>query len=460
MKRISRRGFLPSGAAVLGGAVLGGATAQGAAKRSAVARTRPVLATVDVLVAGGGPAGLGAALAAARGGAKVLLIENHSFLGGVAAWSLGMQMNQMRPGGQPRSAVHELLIAKLTAYGDRAVRLGAHEVWANVEYLKVAMLDALEAAGAGCLVHMRAVDALVEGNRVVGVVVATKRGLMEIRARVVVDSTGDADIAFFAGAETMTDPASLMPMTLALALANIDPKLKPADVVAAMRAGRAKHPAIPSGFIEIKPVANGIGWWVNHAGTADRGRIDATDPVERSRAECWSRRQALAMAQSLAEAENPAVQRIEWAAAGPQVSVRETRRVKGGYIITEQDAMSGRTFDDAIAWRSGYLDTGGEKGGTYTKMKVHDVPYRAIVPEKVDGLLVAGRCISATHLGLAAGKSMGNCMATGHAAGAAAAIAAQAGIAPRAVDVVRLRERLRTDGVRFDLAEREQKSLA
>lgn len=455
MRRISRRGFLPSGAAVLGGAVLGSATAQGA-----VTRSRPVLATADVLVAGGGPAGLGAALGAARAGAKVLLIENHSFLGGVAAWSLGMQMNQMRPGGQPRSAVHELLIGKLTAYGDRAVRLGAHEVWANVEYLKVAMLDALDAAGAGCLIHLRAVDALVEGNRVTGVVVATKRGLMEIRARVAVDATGDADIAFFAGAETMTDPASLMPVTLALALANIDPKLKPADVVAAMRAGRAKHPAIPSGFIEIKPVANGTGLWVNHAGTADRGRIDATDPVERSRAECWSRRQALDMAQSLAEAKNPAVRRIEWAAAGPQVSVRETRRVKGGYIITEQDAMSGRAFDDAIAWRSGYLDTGGEKGGAYTKMKVHDVPYRAIVPEKVDGLLVAGRCISATHMGIAAGKSMGNCMATGHAAGAAAAMAAQAGIAPRAVDVRRLRERLRADGVRFDLAEREQKDLA
>ena len=156
------------------------------------------------------------------GGARTLVVENQSFFGGVAAWSLGMQMNQMRPFGRPRSAVHELLIGKLRAYGDQAVRLGTHEVWSNVEYLKVAILDALDEAGARYLVHMRAVDTMVERNRVTGVVVATKRGLMTIRARAVVDSTGDADVAFYAGAETMTEPGNLMPMTLALGLGNID----------------------------------------------------------------------------------------------------------------------------------------------------------------------------------------------------------------------------------------------
>ena len=147
----------------------------------------PVLDAVDVLVVGGGPAGIGAALGAARARAKTLVVENQSFFGGVAAWSLGMQMNQMRPFGRPRSAVHELLIGKLQAYGDQAVRLGTHEVWSNVEYLKVAVLDALDEAGARYLVHMRAVDAVVERDRVTGVVVATKRGLMTIRAHTVVD---------------------------------------------------------------------------------------------------------------------------------------------------------------------------------------------------------------------------------------------------------------------------------
>jgi hypothetical protein len=190
------------------------------------------------------------------------------------------------------------------------------------------------------------------------------------------------------------------------------------------------------------------------------GRIDATDPVERTKAECASRRQALQMIQAIRESGNDSLRQIEWAAGGPQVSVRETRRVKGAYILTEEDAMAGRTFEDAIAWRSGFLDTGGQKGGAYTKMKVHDVPYRSLLPLKLDGLLVAGRCISATHMGAAAGKSMGNCMATGHAAGLAAALSARAGIRPRDLKVRAIQDKLRTDGVSLDVGGREQNGLA
>jgi len=249
-------------------------------------------------------------------------------------------------------------------------------------------------------------------------------------------------------------------MTLAVNLSNVDAsKVRPADVDRALKNGRAKHPLITSGFFEIKQVAGGRNWWINHAGTADMGRVDATDPVERTRAECQSRRQALQMMQAIRESENEAVRQIEWAAGGPQVSVRETRRVKGVYEVTEQDAMNAARFEDAIAWRSGFLDTGGQRGGVYTKMKVHDVPYRAILPAKMDGLLIAGRCISATHMGAAAGKSMGNCMATGHAAGVAAAMSAKAGKMPRELGVKAIQEKLRGDGVSFDVGDREQKGL-
>jgi len=460
----TRRQFLTSsGTLAAAGATLatGALPARAQTATSLPARRHLVLDTVDVLVVGGGPAGIGAALGAARRGVKTLLIENHSFFGGVAAWSMGMQMNQMRPGGTPRSQIHELLIEKLNAYGDRAIRFGQHEVWTNVEYLKVAVLDALDAAGCRYLIHVRAADAVVENNRVTGVVVATKSGLQTIRAQVVVDCTGDADVAFYAGAETMIEAEALMPMTLGLTLTNIDPEVvRPADVEKAMRLGRARRSLIPSGFIEIKPVANSkTSWWINHAGTADLGRIDPTDVESRTRAECFGRRQALQMVQAVLDSENPALQQIEWSGAGPQLSVRESRRVKGVYVITEEDAMRGRTFEDAIAWRSGFLDLGGQKGGKYVKMQIHDAPYRAILPEKLDGLLTAGRCISATHAGAAAGKSMGNCMATGHAAGIAGAMCAAKQCIPRELKVAELQTALRGDGVRFDLVEREQKGL-
>ncbi len=420
-----------------------------------------VLDSVDVLVVGGGPAGIGAALGAARAGANTLLIENHAFFGGTASWALGMGMNQMRPSGQPRSVVHEHLIRCIAAYGDQAIRFGRHSVHCNVEYLKLAVMDALDEVGAKYLVRIQAVDAIVEVNRVLGVVVATKRGLMDMLAKAVVDCTGDADVAFFAGAETMTEPTMLMPMTLSLALTNIDAaKVKPADLKAAILAAQPKHPLTPSVFIEVQQIAQSRSWYINHSGTADLGRIDATDPVERSKAECFSRRQAYDMVRSLNESDNPALREIEWVASGPQCSVRETRRVKGVYILTEDDARAGRAFKDTIAWRSGYVDLGGEKGeDRYGQMMmIHDVPFTSILPEKIDGLLIGGRCISTTHVAAGAGKSIGNCMATGHAAGVACALSARKGILPREINVSELQDKLRDDNVNLEIKDREQKT--
>jgi hypothetical protein len=182
------------------------------------------------------------------------------------------------------------------------------------------------------------------------------------------------------------------------------------------------------------------------------GRVDVTDPVERTRAECQSRRQAMQMAQALRESDNPAIAQIEWVAGGPQLAVRESRRVKGIYIVTEADSRGGQKFEDVIAWRSGLMDPGGESGGPGGGMKTHDIPYRAIVPEKMNGLLVGGRCISTTHVAAAAAKSMGNCMATGHAAGLAASIAVKNRIQPREIKVGELQDKLRADGVNLEFA--------
>jgi len=399
---------------------------------------------VDVLVVGGGPAGIGAALGAARQGVKTLLIENHAFFGGVAAWCLGMPINQMRPAGQPRGDVHELVLTKLQALGPQAVRLGKHELYCNVDYLKVAVLDALDEVGCRYLVHTQAVDAVVEGGRITGVVVGTKNGPATIRAKAVVDCTGDADVAAFAGAETMKETGNLSPNTLCLNLANVaKDQVRQANLREIAQKAREKYPLIPGGW-GLSSVGNSHHFFINHAGTRDLGQFDTTDPFQRSRAECLSRRQVLQMVEAMREFGGEALNEIELVGVGTQIGVRETRRVKGSYVLTEQDALEGQTFDDAIAWRSGHLDIGFVR---LTRMKIHDVPYRAIVPESLDGLLTAGRCISATHVGASAGKSMGNCIATGHAAGIAAALSARKNTLPRDLPVAEIQAALRADHV-------------
>jgi ribulose 1,5-bisphosphate synthetase/thiazole synthase len=398
----------------------------------------------EVLVVGGGPAGIGAALGAARAGARTLLVEHYGFFGGVAAWCLGMPINQMRPGNKARSVVHELILDKLRAYGDQAVRVGEHQLWCNVDYLKVAVLDALDEVGCQYLVHTRAIDAVVEGDRIVGVVVATKRGPAVVRAKVIVDCTGDADVAYYAGAETLKEVGDLSPMTLCLSLTNVTAEqVRKANMRAIAGKARNKYPLIPSGW-GLGRVSNGHSFYINHAGTRDLGQFDATDPVQCTRAECLSRRQVLQMTQAMREFGGEPLEQIELIGTGTQMGVRETRRVKGPYVLTEEDALAGRKFEDVIAWRSGFLDIGFVR---LSRMKIHDVPYRAILPEKLEGLLVAGRCISATHVAASAGKSMGNCVATGHAAGQAAALSVKRGILPRELKVADLQDTLRGDGV-------------
>ncbi|MCU0519940.1 MAG: FAD-dependent oxidoreductase [Anaerolineae bacterium] len=407
----------------------------------------------DVLVVGGGPAGIGAAIAAARTGADTLLLERYGFFGGVGAYGCGMPINQMRPAGIPRGAVHELLIDRLLAYGEEAVRISDHALVCNVEYLKVAVMDALDQVECRYWLHSRVVDARVTQECISGVVLATKTGFVEIAAGIVIDATGDADIAAYAGAETMKgrEPDGfLSPTTLNMIITNIDVPAarefqRHGGLKRLLDEARERYPLLPESMgLERAPFPIQNALVLNHSGTKLRGVLDGTRVEDLTEAERYSRHQAIQIVQALREFGGQAFAKVQLAATGPQVGVRETRRVKGLYTLTEDDALSGRRFGDTIAWRSGMLDIGFTR---YEPMKVHDVPYGALIPEKMDGLLTAGRCISATHVAASAGKSMGNCVATGHAAGLAAALAVAQGCMPRDLDVRTLQARLRADNV-------------
>lgn len=437
---MKRRNFIT--AAVL--SVLGANQAFGQETPSPMVINKKRYQTIKtgVLVVGGGPAGIGAAIGAAKAGAKTLLIENYGFFGGVASWSIGMCINQMRPDGKPRGYVHELLLQKLQQYGDQAVRVSTHQFFVNVEYLKVAILDALDEVGCNYLVHAKAVDTITKGNRVTGMMVATKSGLMEIQADVVVDCTGDADIAYFSGASTMTETGNLSPQTLLLNVGNINNYISK-DLLGVADKAKSKYPLVPGDW-GLTKVSNCHHFTINHSGTKELGNFDVTDPFQFSEAECKSRRQIVQMTQAMREFGSGDLKNCEIIGASTQIGVRESRRIKGEYILTDEDAMSGRKFDDAIAWRSGWQDIGFTK---ISMMKIHQVPYRAIIPEKIDGLLVAGRCISATHVGASSGKSMGNCFASGHAAGVAASLSSKTRKIPRELNVKEIQKILSNNGV-------------
>ena len=422
---MKRRKFLFTGA--LG--AIGMSARANTIKNKASRSKRETLLETKVLVVGGGPAGIGAAIGAAKTGVDTMLIEGYGFFGGVASWGLGMCMNQMRPDGEPRGYVHELLLKKMQALGPQAVRISTHQFYVNVDYFKVAVLDALDEVACNYLVHTKAVDVLMSGSKIKGVVVATKSGLVEIKAEVVIDCTGDADIAFLSGAPTLKETGNLSPQTCLFNVTNTGNFTTENRNIVKEKA-KEKYPLMPGGW-GLRPVSTGRHFYINHGGTKDIGNFDICDPFQFSEAECISRRQVVQMVEAMREfggEEND----IELVGTSPQIGVRESRRGKGAYVLSEEDSYKGAKFDDVIAWRSGFLDIGFVR---VTPMKIHQVPYRSIVPDEIDGLLIAGRCISATHEGASAGKSMGNCFATGHAAGVAASLSVEENKNPRDIEV-------------------------
>jgi len=413
---------------------------------------------VDVLVAGGGPAGLGAAFGAARHAVKTLLVERMGFLGGVASIGLGMTINQMRPDGKPRSKVHEFLIEHLQRFGDEAVRIEGHALVTNTEYLKLAALQALEDAGCDYLLHSFVSDAVTEGNAVRGVVASTKNGALRINAKRVVDATGDGDACFFAGCpmeKGREGDGFLSPMTSLFVIGGVDV----AKVLEyqkkwtlsrgwteMLKEGRNAGFVVPE-RMGISPTIYPDCVYVNHAGTKLHGVFDGTDVRDLTRAERIMRQQAVDTLRLLKDRQIPGFEHAYLQQVSAWAGVRETRRIVGEYVLTEEDAKRGARFPDVVARRFGFLDIGFVR---FEEMKPHDVPYRALIPKKVDNILASGRNISTSHVAMSAGKSMGNCMATGHAAGVAAALFIQEGVTPRALDFKVVQKALREDGVPLD----------
>lgn len=448
-------------------------------------RQIPVVAEVDVCVIGGGPGGLPAAIAAARQGASTMVVEMQGFFGGMATAGLigpilghtGSRATNPVIGGLPREICQRMAAIGQAWDWDRALQ--AWGIPFNAEGFKIIADRMVREAGVKPLLHAFFVDSVVEDGRMTHAIIESKSGRQAIRARVFVDATGDADVAFRAGAEcTKGRPADgkSMAMGSMFRIGGVDTLSD--DVrracVEAMRAG------IEAG--ELNLYGAGLG---RQGSTLRDDELTANitrfagDPtsVEDLTAAELSVRELTWRVMDLWRSV-PGAEGLYLIATPSHIGLRESRQVVGVHRITGEDVVQARKYEDSVArcgyWIDIHCPRGLVEGGQVHLCSVHckkldcymltdfrdqlpdelyppegewfDIPYRALLPRTVDGLLVSGRCISADHQAMSALRVMGPCMAIGEAAGTAAGMAARAQVQPRDLDPMDLRRTLVSNG--------------
>jgi hypothetical protein len=431
----------------------------------------PRYATVDVLVVGGGSAGATAAIAAARYGCKVLLVERYGFLGGIGTGVLDTFYGFYTPGVNRRvvGGIGAEIVSHLVSRDAAFIRPNTYGAGGGVTYcpetLKAVWDDVVLATETTVLFHCFGTDLVTspDGRTVDTVIFDGKAGLFRVDALQVVDATGDADVAVLAGAgfEYPVGSKMLQPLTTTFRIANVDtdaarsfPKEELFSKMAdAAESGAYRLPRL-EGSIHRTPVEG-----VSLANMTRIDGIDVTDRASLSAAEVEGRRQVSEYVRFLRE-RVPGYGDARLIATSVQVGIRESRRVIGDYQLTVDDVLGARKFSDVIAQCGAPIED--HAAGNKTKWVyvpdngVYDIPFRCLLPAGLDNVVVAGRCLSATHDAHASCRSIAQCMAMGQAAGTAAALAVTLGVPPRAVPINVLQERLLSAGAVLAAAQHEE----
>ncbi|HYM28193.1 MAG TPA: FAD-dependent oxidoreductase, partial [Steroidobacteraceae bacterium] len=455
-----------------------------------------------VLVVGGGPAGLGAAIGAADAGARVVLAERYGFLGGNATAALVMPLMSFHtqktvrteksgqavllptdhgPGEPIVAGVLKRLLERLVSVGGAippSLQTG-YVVPFDPEWFKLVALDLLNEAGVHFLLHAFASGVLTERNssKINGAVFETKSGPVAVKAKVVIDCTGDADMAVQAGAPFEVGRADglAQPMTLMFRMVEFNRKTFEDyvrghpdqwrgvhglwDLV--RKATQAGHLSMPREDVLFFATPHEREVSVNSTRVT---RVLGTDVWDLTYAECVSRAQMRQISEFLRRYV-PGFESAYAAQSGINIGVRETRRILGEYQLTANDVLGARKFPDAIARGAYPIDIHNPAGsGTVLKRlppgESYDVPLRCLLPQEVENLLVAGRCISGTHEAHSSYRVMPIVMATGHAAGVGAALAVQGGVRPREVPAQQVQHELLRQGASLRHSVRESKNVA
>ncbi len=437
-------------------------------------RQTPVLAETDVLVVGGGPGGLAAALAAARQGARVMLVERYGCFGGVIAQAMVGTIAWYRTSEKTVDAG-----GIGTEFERRAKAMNAslqvnHYEVLDTEVFKHIADKMIEEAGIVPLLHTQIVDVLLDEGTITGVISESKSGRRAILAKRVIDATGDADVAARAGAPFRIDPKEeLEAVTVNFGCTGIDLEkfiahmLKnPSSIADWGDASGEKEAAEFSTYLrEPFDLAKAAGeipedirlesYWGSFT---DAGEIpnmnaihmagfDLTDVWDLTRGEIEGRQHVMWAVAALKKYA-PGFERARLRTIGASIGCRESRKIVGDYDLSEHDVLNQAKFDDSIGICPEFLDGNNIAIMPSTGRYFH-VPYRITLPQQVENLLVVGRCVAGDKVSHAATRQMMCCTVTGQGAGVAAAISLETGVTPREVDIPRVQKALREQGVRI-----------
>ena len=429
----------------------------------------------DVLVVGGGAAGLAAAVTAARNGLRVIVLERYGFCGGGAVAGLSGTVCGLYSATEGNRGPEQVVfgfadefVRRLEAMGGLAapVRYGKTLTRVHDPIMWRETADAMLAdAGVEVLYHTVAIQALMEGDRLEGVLAWSKQGPLDIRAKVVIDASGDADVVAMAGLPSFIgDQGRVQNPTMIFRLGGVD--------VEAFNAAYGDDTIMPPEVSAMIADANASGRYrlprakiwlftTTHAGEllcnctritgADGRELNPLFYKDFAEAETEGRRQMRDYARFFRDT-LPGCEKAFVIDTGVQVGVRQTRQVEGVRKLRNSDVVEGTKFDDGIA-RSPWpieLHSGSKPRVEWLLDDVYEIPFGCFVPQQGENLLVAGRCLSAEHEAVASARVTAQCFSYGHAVGHAASIAIREGMAPRDINGRDLRGVLNRDGARLD----------
>jgi hypothetical protein len=434
----------------------------------------------DVLVIGGGVTGVAAAIAAARNGAKTMLLESRPFVGGIATTGLCLHNFITRYGRQVVFGIAQEMVDRLIEMGGAVGHIPyggfVHSVTpVDPEMFRILSTELLNEAGVTVLLGVMVIGTEVEEGNITGVQVAVKGGVRTIKAKAYIDASGDADVAASAGANfTMGDrkTGKMQPVSMVLRCYGTNNK-EIADAIAVSTpamATRADHPEpIPVYFNgsfskwndiirenkifpneDHKVFFNTVSPNIINVNTSAVIGIDGTDSLALSRATVELTKQCYRISQFLKE-HVPGFQNAHFVPSA-FAGVRETRRIEGLYEISDEDVTVGRKFEDTIGQICFPVDIHDPDTGQASFYQIgddgaFDIPFRALIPKGLDNILVAGRCVSATSFAHGATRNMAPCLVMGQSAGVAAAMAAQEKLCVTKIDIQKLQEHLEEQGV-------------